>query len=234
MKVWRDVDAQRCERRASRPASLILAAGFAAVIALGLAACGPMPTGGNPSAANPSTPSSAGPATQSPSVSPAPTPSPSPRPSLIPPAGAADVDASTPDGPIEAAPLPTTEAAITDPVAFNTGMVIELVAVEAIGVTAETPGEVDGTAVRVTVSAHNNSTEPQSVDSALVTVVAADQIGIGTTAGGPSPLTGEVAPGATASGTYVFMLDPAADREITVSVNYAAGEPVAVFTGTTS
>ena len=113
-------------------------------------------------------------------------------------------------------------------------MVIEIIAVDAIEVTAETPGEVDGTAVRVTVQAHNESSEPQSVDSAVVTVLASDDYGIGTTAGDPSPLSGVVAPGDTASGVYVFMLDPAADREVTVSVNYAAGEPVAVFTGKTS
>ena len=98
----------------------------------------------------------------------------------------------------------------------------------------ETPGEVDGAAVRVTVQARNDSSEPQAVDSAVVTVVAADDYGIGTTAGDPSPLSGVVEPGDTVSGVYVFMLDPAADREVTVSVNYAAGEPVAVFTGKTS
>ncbi len=133
-----------------------------------------------------------------------------------------------------AAPLPTTAAAIDEAVSFDTGMVIEIVAVDAITVTAETPGEVDGPAVRVTVSARNTSSETQPVDSALVTVVAGDELGIGTTAGNPSPLSGDVAPGGAVNGTYIFMLDPAADREITVSVNYAAGEPVAVFTGTTS
>lgn len=111
---------------------------------------------------------------------------------------------------------------------------IDIVEVSAITVTAETPGEVDGSAVRVTVSARNTSTESQPVDSALVTIVAGDELGIGTTAGSPSPLAGEIAPGDAATGTYIFMLDPAADREITVSVNYAAGEPVAVFTGKTS
>lgn len=130
--------------------------------------------------------------------------------------------------------LPTTEATIADPVSFDTGMVIALDALEVITVTAETPGEADGTAIRVTVSARNTSTEPQSVDSAVVTLSASDEVGIGTTAGDPSPLSGDVVPGATTSGTYVFMLDPATDRAITVSVNYAAGEPVAVFTGTTS
>lgn len=130
--------------------------------------------------------------------------------------------------------MPTAAATIAEPVALTTGMVIDIISVDAIEVTAETPGEISGPAVRVTVSAQNASTEPQSVDSAVVSVVAENGFGIGTTAGDPSPLAGEVAPGDTVTGVYVFMLDPAADREITVSVNYAAGEPVAVFTGKTS
>ncbi|WP_405218085.1 hypothetical protein [Agrococcus sp. Ld7] len=163
-----------------------------------------------------------------------PTPSASPRPASIAAPGGEDVDASTPDGPLEAAPLPTTAAELDETVAFDTGIVIDIVEVSAITVTAETPGEVDGSAVRVTVSARNTSDEPQPVDSALVTVVAGDELGIGTTAGDPAPLSGEIAPGGAITGSYTFMLDPAADREITVSVNYAAGEPVAVFTGKTS
>lgn len=202
-------------------------------MALGLTGCGASPAGSS-STASPTAQASPSASAAPASPAAAPTPSPTPRPPLIPPPGAEDVDASTPDGPVEAAPLPTTEAALTEQVAFDTGMVIEIVAVDAIEVSAETPGEVDGSAVRVTVSASNGSTEPQSVDSAVVTVETADEYGVGTTAGNPSPLAGTVAPGATASGVYIFMLDPAADREITVSVNYAAGEPVAVFTGTTS
>lgn len=133
-----------------------------------------------------------------------------------------------------AAPLPTTEAALDEPVEFDTGIIIEIVSIEAIEVTAETPGERDGSAVRVTVSARNTSTQPQSVASAVVMVTAGADLGIGTTAGSPAPFTGEIAPGADTTATYVFMLDPATDRDVTVSVNYAAGEPVAVFSGTTS
>lgn len=214
-------------------ARLILATGFVALTALGLAGCGPTPATTDPSASSAAQPSitPAPVASSSPGATSA---SPTPRPSEIPPPGADDVDRTTPDGPVEAAPLPTTAAELAEPVALSTGMVIEIVAVDAIEVTAQTPGEVDGSAVRVTVEARNESSQPQAVDSAVVTVVAADDIGIGTTAGDPSPLSGIVEPGDVVSGVYVFMLDPAADREVTVSVNYAAGEPVAVFTGKTS
>ena len=92
----------------------------------------------------------------------------------------------------------------------------------------------DGPALRVSVAARNQSGEPQEVDSAVVTLITDDgEVGVGTTAGSPSPLSGMVEPGATVSGTYVFMLDPASGRNVTVTVNYAAGEPLAVFTGRT-
>lgn len=196
----------------------------AAIAGLGLAGCGPTPV--TPGATQQPPAASASPA-------PAAAPSSSSRPALIHPPGGDAVDAATADGPVEAAPLPTTEADLTEPVAFDTGMVIEVTEVEQIQVTAQTPGEVDGPALRVTVTARNTSAEPQPIDSAVVTLEAGEDFGIDTTAGDPSPFSGVVAPGATASATYVFMLDPGAERAITVSVNYAAGEPVAVFTGTT-
>ena len=67
---------------------------------------------------------------------------------------------------------------------------------------------------------------------AVVSLTAADgTLGIPTTAGDPVPLAGAIAPGASTTGSYVFMLDPAAGRTVSVTVNYAAAEPVAVFTG---
>lgn len=159
-------------------------------------------------------------------------PSPSPSATQVLPPGA-DPDAG--DGPQTGATLPTEEAALGESIAFDTGITVEIDSVEAIEVEAETPGEESGPAVVVTVTATNGSAEPQEVDSAVVTLTAADdELGIGTTAGSPSPLSGTVEPGQSATGRYVFMLDPAADRAVTVSVNYAAGEPVAVFTGKVS
>lgn len=149
------------------------------------------------------------------------------------------VPAPAPSGPPAAAPvtapsLPTTAASLGEEVAFDTGFTVEVVAMRVIQVTAETPGEVDGPALVVEVEARNGSGAAQSVDSAVVTVETDDgEIGIGTTAGSPSPLSGVVEPGRTSRGTYVFMLDPASGRDVTVSINYAAGEPIAVFTGTT-
>ena len=152
---------------------------------------------------------------------------PSPSASVTPP-----VSSTGEPGPAQPAPVPTTTADISEPVTFGTGITVALTSVTSTTVTAQTPGEVDGTAVVVTVEARNDSTAEQSLDSAVVTVVADDgQYGIGTTAGGGTALSGTIAPGASATGTYVFMLDPTQGRVVTISVNYAAGEPLAEFTG---
>ena len=99
----------------------------------------------------------------------------------------------------------------------------------------ETPGEYAGSAVVVNVSVRNDSDSVQSVDSAVVMLSAADgEVGIATTAGPNRPLRGNVPVGGKVEGSYVFMLEPAKKRKVTVTVNYAAGEPVVEFSGSTA
>lgn len=139
------------------------------------------------------------------------------------------------EGPRTPAPLPTESAALDQPIEFETGIAVSLRSVTATTVTASTPGEVSGPAVIVELSVTNNSTAPIDLASAVVSLSAADgAYGVGTTAGDPQHLAGELAPDASSSGTYVFMLDPAKGREVIISVNYGAGEPLAVFTGVSS
>jgi hypothetical protein len=144
-------------------------------------------------------------------------------------------EASGDPSPAAPAPLPTQTAALGETISFETGVAITIDEVSATTVTASTPGEVSGPAVVVRVTAQNDSTTAHSVDSAVVSLVADDgALGIPTTAGPVSPLAGDVSAGASREGTYVFMLDPATGRAFTVTVNYAAGEPVAVFQGSIS
>ncbi|MGC5077588.1 hypothetical protein [Agrococcus sp. DT81.2] len=234
------------DRQVSPAVSSAVAVGLAALVALGLSGCGPAGVLDLAASAT-AQPSSTLPAsspTPSPAAAPAgPAPSPTAEPaadlapaaptgSMVPAPGTAT---DTADGPLEAAALPSEAAELGEPVAFDTGIRVEIVSLEPTEVAAETPGEVSGPALVVSVTASNDSAAPQSVDSAVVTVETADgEVGVGTTAGHPSPFAGVIQPGESVSGRYVFMLDPAAGREVTVSVNYAAGEPVAVFTGTYS
>lgn len=138
------------------------------------------------------------------------------------------------DAPTKAPAADVEDGAINDSIALSTGLVIDLDSVTSTTVDAETPGEVSGSAVIVRVTARNDSREAADLDSAVVTLTAADgEYGVGTTAGPDKPLSGELEPGRSASGTYVFMLERAADRSVVVSVNYSAGQPVAEFSGKT-
>lgn len=164
----------------------------------------------------------------------------SPTPSAAPTSSApsadpsADPNAEDKLGPTEQPVLPVVEGGLDEEIDLTTGMTITLGSIDATEVEAETPGDVAGAAVAVIVTVTNTSTETQSVDSAVVTLETADgEIGIPTIAGGASPLGGDVAPGSSVEGRYLFMLDPVSDREVTISVNYAAGEPVAKFIGRT-
>ncbi|MFI8633273.1 hypothetical protein ACIGEP_11810 [Microbacterium sp. NPDC077663] len=155
-------------------------------------------------------------------------------PTPIDPDAPAPVPSEDADAPTTAPRVDVEKGAIDEPIALSTGLVIELDSVSATSVEAKTPGEVSGPAVIVRLTARNDSSEVADLDSAVVTLTAADgEYGIGTTAGPNTPLAGDLEPGDSASGSYVFMLDPAANRAVTVSVNYSAGEPVAEFSGKT-
>ncbi|WP_157612253.1 hypothetical protein [Ruania albidiflava] len=145
------------------------------------------------------------------------------------------MDPDATDGPVTPAPVPSESADLGEPIEFGTGIEIDVSRVKAFEVTAQTPGETSGEAVAVTIMAKNGSTEDQSLDSAVVTLVAGDgTLGIGTTAGEPEPFAGSIGPGESAEARYVFMLDDAAGRQVEVTINYAAGEPVAIFSGKVS
>ena len=139
---------------------------------------------------------------------------------------------ATAEGPTAAPEVPKESSDLDSEVALSTGMTVSIASMTTMAVTAETPGEVDGSAVVVTVALHNTSDSPQSIDSAVVMLEAADgQVGIATTAGPNQPFAGTIDPGDTATGVYVFMLDDPQGRDVTVSVNYSAGEPIALFAG---
>lgn len=145
--------------------------------------------------------------------------------------GATEPTASA-DAPTEAPGLPTEAAALDQSVTFANGVTVEVVSVTPTEVEAETPGEVSGSAVIVTVRAVNDSQEDVDLDSAVVMLAAADgEVGIGTTAGENSPLGGVIGRGQSVDASYTFMLGSPAGRTINVTVNYSAGQPVAEFTG---
>ncbi|MFJ6533855.1 DUF4352 domain-containing protein [Microbacterium sp. NPDC091662] len=136
------------------------------------------------------------------------------------------------EGPTEGPVLTEENGALDAPITLSTDMVVTIDKISTTTIKPETPGEYAGSAVVVTLSVANDSKRAQSVDSAVVSLVTDDgDIGVSTTAGPNEPLQGELAAGAKTTGTYVFMLDPTKGRSVKISVNYAAGEPVATFAG---
>lgn len=143
-------------------------------------------------------------------------------------------DDPTAEGPTAAPALPEVNGQVGEVVTLPTEVVVSIASISTTTLTAETPGEYSGSAIVVDVQVTNESDVPQPVGSATVSLSAEDgDIGVPTWAYPNDPLQGEVPTGATAAGTYVFMLDPADERSVTVRVNYSAGEPVATFTGAT-
>lgn len=137
-------------------------------------------------------------------------------------------------GPLTQPELPVVKGKLDKPIKLPSNFTVSLESVTATTVTAETPGEVSGAAIEVVVRVTNESDEAHHIDSAVVSLETDDgELGIPTIAGGPIPLLGELSPQAHAEGHYLFMLDPAEGRDVTIRVNYAAGEPVAQFTGRT-
>lgn len=147
------------------------------------------------------------------------------------PEGTSTTDWTPPADP-EAPALTEESGALDAEIALSTDMVVTVDDISTTEITPETPGEYAGSAVVVTVKVANESKRAQSIDSAVVSLVTDDgDVGVATTAGPNEPLHGELAAGDDATGTYVFMLDPTKGRAVKISVNYAAGEPVATFAG---
>lgn len=139
-----------------------------------------------------------------------------------------DVEASADAGQIEV----SESVALDEPVEVAGGVSVALQQIRAGRSTAVAPGEISGPALIVTVSVANNTEEPISLDSSFVSLVDGDGIVAIPSPGEPArPLSGRLAPAATAEGVYVFTTPSSARQNITVYVSPTAGVPVAQFVG---
>ena len=94
------------------------------------------------------------------------------------------------------------------------------------------PGEISGPGVSITVELTNGSTEPINLGDVAVELVATgDRYATLITTQENTHLDGELAPGGTADGTYVFTIADEDRAAITVQVTYAAPKPTALFAG---
>lgn len=148
---------------------------------------------------------------------------------VVPPGGEGNITETVPAQTRSTEPaVPLTETAAAGDVA------VSLTSLEKITTQAELPGEISGPGLEVTVSITNGS------DTALdlINVVVDLQDAAGTPAlpmiaAPASPFAGNLDPGATAAGVYVFTLPAGYTGPATVAVSYAGDAPVVVFTGDT-
>ncbi|MET0819337.1 MAG: DUF4352 domain-containing protein [Aeromicrobium sp.] len=94
------------------------------------------------------------------------------------------------------------------------------------------PGESTSPAVVATVEIDNGSSKSLNIDSAIVTLTFGKKADVGLPmTDGSRPFTGQLKPGASATGTYVFGVPKASQKSINLSVAYSAAVPVAQFKG---
>lgn len=115
----------------------------------------------------------------------------------------------------------------------GTGMTFRLEQLEAVDGEANGPGEIAGPAVRVTVVATNDSPSPVLLESIVVDLTYGAQNTSAAPLSGPGALrfSGEVAPGASATGVYVFEVPVDQRGAVSVLVSYAASVSPVVFQG---
>lgn len=131
----------------------------------------------------------------------------------------------------EVTPLPSVPLTATADV--GQGLTLRIARVERVEGVARGVGEIAGPALRLTLELTNASDDEVSVDSAVVDLLAGQARTPAATLTGPGARTfeGDVAPGTSETGVYVFGLAPEERERVRVSVSYQSGAPVAVFTG---
>lgn len=134
----------------------------------------------------------------------------------------------TPFAPPEMAPVPLDAASER-----QSGVVVRLDRIEPVSGEAKLPGEVSGPALRFSISIHNGGSTPIDLGAVVVNAYAgADETPLEfmTTPGG-EPFSGQVQPGDTGRGVYLFSVRGIDQAEVTLTVDPKAGEPASVFRG---
>lgn len=196
--------------------------------ALLLAGCSdPAPPAEVPSPAVTAAPSA--PATATPSATPTATSaatsaSPAPQPTAT---GDGTV---VPSQPVETAPPKKLDESTK-----TAGAQVSLVSVRATSIKASGPSDSSGPGVLLRLKVVN--TTGKRLDTSFVQVNVSNDAGDPGTlvSGSPTdPLTGSLKAGASAQGTYAFLLDDAGSAPVTVSVYVTSGQPVVTFRGRAS
>lgn len=152
----------------------------------------------------------------------------------IDPSASRPVETPTPLPPASGAPGPELAPVALDAKAVTpSGVIISLGKLEALSSDAVAGGEIAGPAIRATVVIDNASAAPLDLEYVVVNAYyGADRTPAGTamTPGG-APFEGAIEAGASAQGVYLFTIPEQDRNNVTITVDYLAGEAIAVFQG---
>jgi hypothetical protein len=122
---------------------------------------------------------------------------------------------------------------LDEPAAFVESVRAEVTKLEAVQGEARGPGEISGPAVRVTVEITNETSAPIELDSTIVAMYigATEDPAVQLSGPGARSLDGDLDPGASASGVYVYAV-PNEDRStIRITVSYTPQDRAVAFEG---
>jgi len=133
---------------------------------------------------------------------------------------------------------PAAPGAVSEPVGldqvadFGGGVSARIASVESIAATAQLPGEKSGPAIVVTLEVLNGSAEDVALNTVTVDLTDSAGLSAAPISTEPAlPFTGNVAPGATATGRYVFTLAPDQRTDARISVRFSTENPTVAFSG---
>jgi hypothetical protein len=134
-----------------------------------------------------------------------------------------------------ATPGAVTHVAIDKPAVLPSKVTISIVSAKLSSVKANTPGEIAGPAIEAHVVIQNGTAQTIDLGSTVVTLVeGSGALGQPTTSSPASPYTQKLSPGDSMTGIYVFRVPKSGYNPVQISVSYAGGAPVALFTGNVS
>lgn len=114
-----------------------------------------------------------------------------------------------------------------------TGVSLEITKLESVEGTAQSPGDVAGPSVRVTLKLTNNTSAALDLSTAVTNVYYGADDTPGQQLPGPdgSPLPTSVAAGKSVTAVLIFSVPKAERADVSITFDYSVGVPVVLFEG---
>lgn len=204
---------------------------LATAAAMALAGCSD--DAGPDAAASPSSSRSGSSASSSPDVSGSPSSTPDTS-ATDDPSGTSEPGGAATSDPVRTEQETLPPVALEAPADFGSGVQARIADRQAVEMAGRGPGEVSGPALAFTIEFMNATGAAVDLSAATVSVDYGGNEASGFEGAPSQPVIGELAPGAAATGVYVYAVPTDQRTDITVSVSYSASLPIVLFTGDAS